>query len=305
MVYDEEFTTVDYLSSTTPPPNWLHLVRTAGEYALNDDETPSHTWLHPSSTIDLTSDDDESQSPRPDSHTSSQTSQLHNVTATGNSGEHPAPTQPPSELERRSSLIKQVRFQDEPKSAGEKQQSSRSSPFVQLESLGLRRSPRIAALPLRSASNYIAIAMSAITTVGSLAVDYTKNQMQSTVTDYHDYLQRNIDGTPNQIGPLAQAYLSSTNNNETYTLKQMLQQPDRDQFVEAMKKEVASMFAAGIWRRVPKQEMFDHLKQQREQGVNAKRPQIMMIWSFKRKRNPDGTLSKHKARLCCHGGQQQ
>ena len=30
-----------------------------------------------------------------------------------------------------------------------------------------------------------------------------------------------------------------------------------------------------------------------------------MIWSFKRKRNPDGTLSKHKARLCCHGGQQQ
>ena len=31
----------------------------------------------------------------------------------------------------------------------------------------------------------------------------------------------------------------------------------------------------------------------------------MMIWSFKRKRKPDGTLVKHKARLCCHGGQQQ
>jgi hypothetical protein len=32
---------------------------------------------------------------------------------------------------------------------------------------------------------------------------------------------------------------------------------------------------------------------------------IMSIWSFKRKRLPDGTLNKHKARLCAHGGMQQ
>ena len=31
----------------------------------------------------------------------------------------------------------------------------------------------------------------------------------------------------------------------------------------------------------------------------------MMVWSFKRKRHPDGRLTKYKARLCCHGGQQQ
>ena len=31
----------------------------------------------------------------------------------------------------------------------------------------------------------------------------------------------------------------------------------------------------------------------------------MAIWSFKRKRFPDGMLNKHKARLCAHGGQQQ
>ena len=30
----------------------------------------------------------------------------------------------------------------------------------------------------------------------------------------------------------------------------------------------------------------------------------MAIWSFKRKRFPDGSLNKHKARLCAHGGQQ-
>ena len=32
---------------------------------------------------------------------------------------------------------------------------------------------------------------------------------------------------------------------------------------------------------------------------------IMEICSFKRKQYPDGTLNKHKARLCTHGGQQQ
>jgi hypothetical protein len=31
---------------------------------------------------------------------------------------------------------------------------------------------------------------------------------------------------------------------------------------------------------------------------------ILAIWSFKRKRFPDETLNKHKARLCAHGGQQ-
>ena len=32
---------------------------------------------------------------------------------------------------------------------------------------------------------------------------------------------------------------------------------------------------------------------------------IQAIWSFKRKRFPDGTLNKHKVRLCAHGGMQQ
>ncbi len=31
---------------------------------------------------------------------------------------------------------------------------------------------------------------------------------------------------------------------------------------------------------------------------------IMSIWSFKRKQYPDGTLNKHKACLCAHGGMQ-
>jgi hypothetical protein len=32
---------------------------------------------------------------------------------------------------------------------------------------------------------------------------------------------------------------------------------------------------------------------------------IQAIWSFKRKRFPDGSLNKHKAPLCAHSGMQQ
>ena len=32
---------------------------------------------------------------------------------------------------------------------------------------------------------------------------------------------------------------------------------------------------------------------------------ILAIWSFKRKRFPDGSIHKHKARLCAHGVMQQ
>ena len=32
---------------------------------------------------------------------------------------------------------------------------------------------------------------------------------------------------------------------------------------------------------------------------------ILMVWSLKRKRFPDGRLNKHKARVCAHGGMQQ
>ena len=57
-------------------------------------------------------------------------------------------------------------------------------------------------------------------------------------------------------------------------------------------------------------EIEDH--ETREHWVTYKREEIpkghktiMAIWSFKRKRFPDGTIMKYKARLCAHGGMQQ
>ena len=76
----------------------------------------------------------------------------------------------------------------------------------------------------------------------------------------------------------------------------MVRLPDKDKFIDAIEVEVASMFREDIWKAVPKRIMTDHYRAERAKGLDIKRHQIMMIWSFKRKRHPDGTLKKYKAR---------
>ena len=73
----------------------------------------------------------------------------------------------------------------------------------------------------------------------------------------------------------------------------MLQQYNRNQFVEAMTKKIGDHTKRKHWEIVPRSQM--------PRGIKP----IMAIWSFKRKRYPDGTLNKHKDRLCAHGIQQQ
>ena len=81
--------------------------------------------------------------------------------------------------------------------------------------------------------------------------------------------------------------------NESYTFKEMLQQDDWNQFAEAMTKEIGDHTKRKHWEIVPRSQM--------PRGIKP----IMAIWSFRRKRYPDGTLNKHKSRLCAHGGQPQ
>ena len=60
-----------------------------------------------------------------------------------------------------------------------------------------------------------------------------------------------------------------------------------------MVNEVDDLTGAGIWV----------IRQRADIGQNKNL--IKAIWSFKRKRAPDGTYLKHKARLCAHSGMQQ
>ena len=72
----------------------------------------------------------------------------------------------------------------------------------------------------------------------------------------------------------------------------MLKQEDAADFISAMKKEVDDHETRGHWEVIP--------RWQKPPDVKT----ILAIWSFKRKRFPDGRLNKHKARLCAHGGMQ-
>ena len=49
----------------------------------------------------------------------------------------------------------------------------------------------------------------------------------------------------------------------------------------------------------------DHWEVVKRSSVPLGTKTIQAIWSFKRKRFPDGSINKFKARLCAHGGMQQ
>ncbi len=85
---------------------------------------------------------------------------------------------------------------------------------------------------------------------------------------------------------------SSIASNKTFTYKQAMREKGYHKFVKAMIKEVDDHKNRNYWT----------IMRHCDMPVEAKT--IMSIWSFKRKKYPDGSLSKHKARFCAHGGMQ-
>jgi len=102
------------------------------------------------------------------------------------------------------------------------------------------------------------------------------------------------DSTYNVMHPFA--FVSSLADKDTMTFSEMLKQDDRDSFLQAMEKEVQDHVDRKHWRIATREE--------KARLGNTGRV-IMAVWSFKRKRNPFGVVTKYKARLCAHGGQTQ
>ena len=104
-------------------------------------------------------------------------------------------------------------------------------------------------------------------------------------------INANFDGSLNEFHRMVLA--SGKSNNENYTFCKMLHQDDVADFVKAMMKEVGDHKACWHWETIKCSRM--------PPGTKT----IQVIWSLKRKCFPDGTLNKHKARLCVNGGMQQ
>ena len=107
----------------------------------------------------------------------------------------------------------------------------------------------------------------------------------------YEKVNANFDGTSNGSHPFA--FAAATADNESYTFGEMMKEADRADFISAMIDEVRSHEDNGHWELATRSSI--------PRGIKP----ILAIWSFKRKRFPDGTLNKHKARLCAHGGMQQ
>ena len=88
------------------------------------------------------------------------------------------------------------------------------------------------------------------------------------------------------------AYLMTIADKDTMTLKDALNEPDAEEFLKAMVKEVDDHVRREHWRIVSIGEML--------LASGYKEKPIMGVWSMKRKHNP---LGKYKARLCAHGRQ--
>ena len=73
------------------------------------------------------------------------------------------------------------------------------------------------------------------------------------------------------------------------TLREALAQSNREQFLEAMKKEVNDHIPRGHWKVIPIKHIPSH------------KQCLTMVWAMKRKRNPVGEIIKCKVRLCPGG----
>ena len=79
---------------------------------------------------------------------------------------------------------------------------------------------------------------------------------------------------------------------DVLTHSQMLRAPDRSQFIAAQESEVRGLEEKQVFQYVQKTSLPKNARL-----LNA-------VWSYRRKRRPDGTLWKHKARLCVDGSRQ-
>ena len=98
----------------------------------------------------------------------------------------------------------------------------------------------------------------------------------------------------NMEHPVAfQSLLESMNNKEDIlTQGQMLKAPDAAEFKKAQEPELTGLRELDVFEYV------------RLQTKPAKAKILRAVWSYRRKRRPDGTLLKYKARLCADGSKQ-
>jgi hypothetical protein len=285
VVFDDHFRTLKFLRSDTTPQFWSDLC-----HSLDADSTDFD--LHPATTVPM---DLEQESSRQGGDS------IADGIVHGEVSEH---NHDPANTEDGPSPGGAIIPADDEITASEKQSQTQlpftyDRDFINLETAGLRRSRRVAKLSNKAKSsslNFKRILGSfaaAFVTIGILySSSFPSPMCLYTRTVEHSLaMSQLIDNTFNSIPIFSLA--AHMEQNEVYTYKEAMKQEDAKDFIKAMLKEIEDHESRGHWTMMKRSNM----------PINAKT--ILSIWSFKRKRHPDGSLNKHKARICAHGGMQK
>ena len=110
--------------------------------------------------------------------------------------------------------------------------------------------------------------------------------------DDSELLQPSIQNTEEQhplVSMISEIVCNLGADPDTMYLNEAMAEPDREQFIDAMKKELLDHINRKHWKVVP------------IKSIPKGKKCLPMVWSMKRKRNPIGEITKWKARLCAGG----
>ena len=321
VVFDDTFSTVSHMREGTIPSNWNEMCKNATECATDEEFDLAHTWFRDNNKqpmgAKLTDPFVVVSDQSGDKKTSASEGEA-NTPNLGKDGEGANVVAADSNIES-TARPKTVSFADEQKTdavttstasaALPKERATEMMPkMINLSESGLRRSERLRALrekkkqeaehPPKNKSAFATqkvLGLFSVLSTVCLTMTSPTIRLHEDATTYDKLVNRFheanelFDGSMNVLN----CTVLATESNENYTYSQMIQQDDKGDFITAMGTEVTAHEDRNHWTMVQRSTM----------PVGTKT--IRAIWSFKRKRFPDGRLNKHKARLCAHGGMQK
>ena len=297
VVFDDTFSTVEYLKGREEPPHWPQLVETSTEFYgfVDPEDQAKHEELNRVSLLEelqtifdleetnrlqnVSTDDAVSEGEIPTDGANDGSTFNNDIDDDASEGGDAPSSKPSSEPSEEPSNSKELDME-----------------YFNTDTAGLRRSKRKRKAVQRLAfllTNLLPFTLNTMpfetNAYASLRKTLCFKPMMHHESNLHrmEMVRLNEDATFNYMHPMS--FAAQGGMNEVYTYREAMQQPDRLDFVQAMVDEVEHFTEKKHWKPVLRSTI-----------GNVKT--IKAIWSFKRKRRPDGSLIKHKARLCAHGG---
>jgi hypothetical protein len=275
VVFDDHFSTTTSLHTNTIPSNWSHLLSNSSLSFVDEDFT--HTNLYNPTWEDTTSvSTTESLSSQREPSTPRRT----NPSPNNNSSSHQRESSDTSQ--ENFSSVQSSLFQREPPTIVSKNTLTSNSP-PRTYSGWNKTHPYNTHFKRQFIAN---IATTSSATPTNFFSETTINALLATqdlapiidINSYHALQNIVID--------------NSSIAKDTLHYGEMQRDPDRLHFETDMRREVSDLLTT------------DTVEVVHRSTVPTDNPPLPIIWSFRRKRHPDWTISKYRSRACPHGGHQ-